>query len=145
VILFPTEMTSKAFHAWIFPVLSLAVGLGYMKWFGDRYVPFMGLLMGPPDSNSLPAFGIPALVAGVFGFFRPKPKGIWSYGFLMWMPQLITSGKAIAFSSGFALVIAVSAFLAAVVSVLASCGGFALRKIVNKIGVPEQPPSILRK
>jgi hypothetical protein len=44
-------MTRKALHTWFFPVLSLAVGLGQMLWFGVEF-PFMGLLMGPPDTNA---------------------------------------------------------------------------------------------
>ena len=38
------------------------------------------------------ACGAPALLAGLFGFLRAKPKEIWSYGFLMWAPQAIRFG-----------------------------------------------------
>ena len=69
----------------VFVILSLAVGLGQMLWFGAA-VPFIGLLMGPPDASAFPAWGIPALLAGLLGFLRPKPKEIWSYGLLMWVP-----------------------------------------------------------
>jgi hypothetical protein len=120
--------------------------------FGDaRFIPFMGLLMGPPDRNSVPAYVIPALLATLFGFLRPKPREIWSYGFLMWAPQVILVGGAWAlgtrgWASGVTLVIAVSALLAGVVGVVASYAGFALRKIVNKsLAVPEQPPTMFRK
>jgi hypothetical protein len=48
--------------------------------------------------------------------------------------------------AGYGLVIVVSSFLAAAVSVLASYAGFALRKVVNRIAAaPEEPPSILGK
>ena len=75
-------MTRKAIHAWVFPTLSLAVGLGYTLWFGARFVPFLGLLMDSTEANSFLACGVPALLAGIFGFLRPKPKEIWSYGLL---------------------------------------------------------------
>ncbi|SRR5258708_4909679 len=141
-------MTRKAMHTWFFPVLSLAVGLGQMLWFGVEF-PFMGLLMGPPDTNAFPAWGIPALLAGLFGFLRPKPKEIWSYGLLMWMPRAIRFGTdwmihPAAWLRGFALVIVASSFLAAIAGILASYAGFALRKIATRIGaVREEPPSIL--
>lgn len=129
-------MTRKAMHRWFFPVLSLAVGLGQL-WFGVEF-PFRGLLMGPPDTNAFPAWAIPALLAGLFGFLRPKPKEIWSYGLLMWMPRAIRFG-----TDWFAIAVA-SSFLAAIAGILASYGGFALRKIATRIGaVPEEPPSIL--
>ncbi|PYV55123.1 MAG: hypothetical protein DMG96_27875 [Acidobacteria bacterium] len=139
-------MTNKAFHTWLFPILSLAVGLvgiGLLLWIGERSIPFLELLLGPPHANSssFPVYGIPALLAGIFGFLRPKPKEIWSYGFLMWMPQA-TVGAALAISrgwfAGFGLVIIASCFLAAIVGVLASYAGFALRRVVNRIraGVP---------
>lgn len=132
-------MTSKALHAWLFPILSLAVGLtgiGLMLWIGERSIPFSELLLGPPhaDSNSFPVYGVPALLAGIFGFLRPRPKEIWSYGFLMWAPQA-TVGAALAISagwlSGLGLVIIASSFLAALCGVLASYAGFALRKVMK--------------
>ena len=67
-------MTRKPFHAWFFSILSLAIGLGYTLWFGARFVPFLGLLMGPPETHYFPAYGAPALLAGVFGFLRAKPE-----------------------------------------------------------------------
>ena len=143
-------MTNKAFHTWLFPFLSLAVGLvgiGLMLWIGERSIPFLELLLGPPHANSssFPVYGIPALLAGIFGFLRPKPKEIWSYGFLMWMPQA-TVGAALAISrgwlAGFGLVIITSCFLAAIVGVLASYAGFALRRAVNRIRpVSKETPS----
>jgi hypothetical protein len=142
-------MTEKAIHAWLFPILSLAVGLA-MPWFGLG-VPFMGLLMGPPDTNSFPAYGAPALITGLFGFLRAKPKEIWGYGFLIWAPQIIGFGMdwalhPAAWFRGYPLILAASSFLAAVVAALASYAGFALRKVASRIGsVPEEPPSILRK
>jgi hypothetical protein len=145
-------MISKAFRVWFFPILSLAVGLsgiGFLLWFGEQFVPFLGLLLGPPHANSnlLPVYGAPALLTGIFGFLRPKPKEIWSYGFLMWAPQAIL-GTAVAISrgwfAGFGLVLVASSFLSAVVGVLASYAGFTLRKVVNRIRtVSEGPPSIL--
>ncbi len=90
--IFRTSMTRKAMHTWFFPVLSLAVGLGHMLWFDFGFLPFMRLLMGPPDTNSFLAWGIPALLAGLFGFFRAKPKEIWSYALLMWMPRATRFG-----------------------------------------------------
>jgi len=122
-----------------------------LLWYDDRLVPFMGLLMGPPDRNSVPAFGIPALLAALFGFLRSKPREIWAYGLLMWAPQAIIFGGAFAFfsdgwGSGLALVTAVSALIAAIFCVVASYVGFALRRIVNKfLVVPQQPPTIFRK
>src|SRR5713226_8684286 len=109
-------MTSKAIHAWVFPTLSLAVGLGYTLWFGARFIPFLGLLLGPPDENSFPAYGVPALLAGLLGFLRAKPKEIWSYGLLMWTPQAIRFGTdwaihPAAWLRGFDLVIVASSFL----------------------------------
>ena len=152
MICYRPEMTSKAFHAWLFPILSLAVGLveiGLMPWLGERSIPFLELLLGPPhaDSSSFPVYGVPALLAGIFGFLRPKPKEIWSYGFLMWVPQA-TLGAALAVSrglmAGFGVVIIAASCLAAVVGVLASYVGFALRKIVNTIRADsKEPPSIL--
>jgi hypothetical protein len=147
--IFRTSMTRKAMHTWFFPVLSLAVGLGHMLWFDYRFLPFMGLLMGPPDTNSFLAWGIPALFAGLFGFLRAKPKEIWSYGLLMWMPRAIRFGTDWmihpgAWLRGFALVIVASSFLAAIVGILASYAGFALRKVATMIGgLPEEPPRIL--
>ena len=143
-------MARKAIHVWFFPILSLAVGLGYTLWFGARFVPFLGLLMGPPEANYFPAYGAPALLAGLFGFLRAKPKEIWSYGFLMWAPQALRfwidwAIHPAAWLRAFGLVI-VSSFLAAAVGVLTSCAGFALRKVSSRIlAVPEEPPSILRK
>ena len=141
---------TKAFNAWLFPILSLAVGLvgiGFMLWIGERAVPFLELLLGPPhaNSNSFPVYGIPGLLAGTFGFLRPKPKEIWSYGLLMWAPQA-TVGIAMAISrgwlSGFGLVIVASSLLAATVGVLASYAGFALREVVNRMRViPKEPPT----
>ena len=152
MICYRPEMTSKAFHAWLFPILSLAVGLveiGLMPWLGERSIPFLELLLGPPhaDSSSFPVYGIPALLAGIFGFLRPKPKEIWSYGFLMWVPQA-TLGAALAVSrglmAGFGVVIIAASCLAAVVGVLSSYAGFALREGVNRIRADsEEPPSIL--
>jgi hypothetical protein len=154
VICYQPEMTSKAFCAWLFPILSLAVGLvgiGLMLWVGERSIPFLELLLGPPhaDSSSFLVYGTPALLAGVFGFLRPKPKEIWSYGFLMWMPQA-TVGAALAISrgwmAGFGLVIIVATCLAALVGILASYAGFGLRKVVNRIRADcEEPPFIFRK
>src|SRR5207302_10125177 len=121
-------MTNKAFHTWLFPILSLAVGLvgiGLLLWIGERSIPFLELLLGPPHANSssFPVYGIPALLAGIFGFLRPKPKEIWSYGLLMWTPQAIfgTAGAlGPGWFAGFGLVIIASSFLAAVVCVLTS-------------------------
>jgi len=119
VICYKPEMTSKAFRTWLFPILSLAVGLVglvSMLLIGERAVPFWELLLGPPhaNSNSFPVYGIPALLAGIFGFLRAKPKEIWSYGCLMWVPQA-TVGAARAISrgwfAGFGLVIIVLLFL----------------------------------
>ena len=130
-----------AFHRWLFPILSLTVGLvgiGSMLWIGERSIPFLELLLGPPhaNSNSFPMYGIPALLAGIFGFLRPKSKEIWSYAFLMWAPQAIV-GAAMAISRGwfarFGVVIIVSSFLAAIVCVVASYAGFALRKLVQRL------------
>jgi len=95
---------TKTFHGFAFPVLSLAVGLigiGLMLRIGERAVPFLELLLGPPhaNSNSFLVYGIPALLAGLFGFLRAKPKEIWSYGLLMWAPQA-TVGAVIAISRG---------------------------------------------
>src|SRR5882724_4485003 len=152
VICYRPEMTRKAFHAWLFPILSLAVGLveiGLMPWLGERSIPFLELLLGPPHavSSSFPVYGVPALLAGIFGFLRPKPKEIWSYGFLMWVPQA-TLGVALAISrgwmAGFGLFIIAGSFLAAFVGVLASYAGFALREVVNRSRADsEEPPSIL--
>jgi hypothetical protein len=148
VICYKPEMTSKAFRTWLFPILSLGVGLGYTLWFGARFVPFLGLLMDDPtDANYFLACGVPALLAGLFGFLRAKPKEIWSYGFLMWAPQAIF-GTAGAMSqgwlAGFGREIVASSFLAAIVGVLASYAGFALRKFVNRILADrEAPPSML--
>jgi hypothetical protein len=77
-----------------------------------------------------------------------EPKKIWGYGFLMWVPLAIF-GTALAIDPGwiatFGLVIVASSSLAAVVGVLASCAGLALRKVVDRIrAIPKQPPSILR-
>jgi hypothetical protein len=154
VICYRPEMTSKAFRAWLFPILSLAVGvvgIGLMLWIGELSIPFLELLLGPSyaDSSSFPVYGIPALLAGIFGFLRPKPKEIWSYGFLMWVPQA-TVGAALAIGkgwfAGFGLVIIAASFLAAVVGVLTSYAGFALRKVVNMIRADaEEPPSMFRK
>jgi hypothetical protein len=111
--------------------------------------PFMGLLTRPPDTNAFPAWGIPALLADLFGFLRPKPKEIWSYGLLMWMSRAIRFGTDWVMHPGgwlrgFALVIVASSFLAAIAGIFASCAGFALRKIATRIAaVPEEPPSIL--
>ena len=144
-------MTRKAIHAWVFPILSLAVGLGYTLWFGARFVPFLGLLMDSTEANSFLACGVPALLAGILGFLRPKPKEIWSYGLLMWAPQAIRfwidwAIHPAAWLRAFGFVIVVSSFLAAVVGVLASYTGFALRKVVDRIRAdPEEPPSIFRK
>jgi hypothetical protein len=119
--------------------------------FGLRFIPFQGLLTGPPETNDFLAFAVPALLAGLFGFLRAKPKEIWSFGFLMWAPQGIRFGidwaiHPAAWFRAFALVIVASSFLAAVVGVLTSYAGFALRKVVNRIRAdPEEPPSILRK
>ena len=152
----PTEMTSKVSHTWLFPILSLTVGLmwlGCFPLFGYRVFPFFGLLLGAPAGDvfgsSFPWLGVPAFVAGLFGFLRARPKEIWSYGFLMWVPQAIF-GVAMANSPGWlagqGLVIIVSSLLASVVSVLVSYAGFALHKVVNRIRAdPEEPPSILRK
>ena len=152
----PTEMTSKVSHAWLSPILSLTVGLmwlGCFPLFGYRGFSFFGLLLGAPAGDvfgsSFPWLGVPAFLAGLFGFLRARPKEIWSYGFLMWVPQAIF-GVAIANSPGWlagqGLVIVVSSLLASVVSVLVSYAGFALHKVVNRIRAdPEEPPSILRK
>jgi hypothetical protein len=144
-------MATKGIHKGLFPVLSLAVGLGYTLFFGARFIPFLGLLEFPSEGNYFLACGVPALLAGLFGFFRGKPKEIWSYGFLMWAPQAIRFGTDWAFHPaawfrGFALVIVASSFLAAVAGVLAAYVGFTLRKISSRIlAVPEEPPSILRR
>ncbi len=149
VICCQPEMATKAIHAWPLPILSLAVGLGYTLLFGARFIPFLGLLEFPSEANYFLACGVPALLAGLFGFLRAKPKEIWSYGFLMWAPQAIF-GTAGAMSqgwlAGFGRVVVASSLLAAIMGVLASYAGFALRKVVDRIlAVPEEPPSILRK
>jgi hypothetical protein len=93
---------------------------------------------------------VPALLAGLFGFLRAKPKEMWSYGFLMWAPQAIRFGidwatHRAAWFRAFYLVIVASSFLAAVVGVFAAYAGFTLRKISSRIlAIPEEPPSILR-
>lgn len=131
---------TRAFHAWIYPVLSLAVGLaglGFMLWLGERAVPFLEFLLGPPHANSssFPVWGAPALLAGIFGFLRPRPKEIWSYGFLMWTPQAIV-GVVVAISSGWfsglGPMLLASSLLAAVVGVVASYLGFALRRGISR-------------
>jgi hypothetical protein len=40
-------MATKNFRAWIYPTLSLGGGVGMFSLlrFGDRFIPFMGLLM----------------------------------------------------------------------------------------------------
>jgi hypothetical protein len=149
LICYRPEMTSKVSRVWLFPILSLAVGLGYTLLFRARFVPFLGLLMDSTEANSFLACGVPALLAGIFGFLRPKPKEIWSYGLLMWAPQAIF-GIAGAMSqgwlAGFGVVIVVSSSLAAVVGVLASYTGFALHKVVNRIRADaEAPPHIFGK
>ena len=69
----------------------------------------------------------------------------------MWAPQAIRfwidwAIHPAAWLRAFGFVIVVSSFLAAVVGVLASYTGFALRNVVNRIRAdPEEPPSILRK
>jgi hypothetical protein len=146
-------MISKNFHAGIFPSMSLAIGIGtfFILRFGDQSIPFMRLLMGPPEGNSFPAWGIPALLAGLFGFLRPRPKEIWSYGVLMWAPRIIIFGTAWTVGtrsglSGFDFLIAASALLAAIVAVVASYAGFALHKIVAKhMFVTGQTPTIFGK
>ena len=145
-------MTSRAFRAWLFPILSLAVGLievGLMPWIGERSIPFSELLLGPPQANasSFPVYGIPALLAGIFAFLQPEPKVIWRYGFLMWVPQA-TVGAAFASSrgwfAGLGLYLIAGSSLAAVVGVLAAYAGFELRKVVNKIRADrDAPPSML--
>ena len=89
------------------------------------------------------------MLAGIFGFLRPKPKEIWSYGFLMWIPLAIlgTAGAiGPGWLAGFGSVIIVSSLLAAAVGVLASYLGFALRKVVNRIQADSKDlPSIVRK
>jgi hypothetical protein len=147
-------MTKKVTHAWLFPILSLAIGLleiTLLPWIGERFIPFLKLLLGPPhaNSNSFLVYGVPALLAGIFGFLRPKPKEIWSYGFLMWIPLAIF-GTAGAIGPGLlaklGLVIIASSFLAAVVGVLASYAGFALRKLANRIQAnAEDLPSMVGK
>lgn len=154
VVCYRREMTKKVIHAWLFPILSLAVGLagiGLILRIGERAIPFLKLLLGPPHaiSNSFTVYGVAALLAGIFGFLRPKPKEIWSYGFLMWTPQAIL-GTVGAVGSGwlarFGLVIIASSLLAAVVAVLASYAGFALRKVVNRIQASaEDLPSMVGK
>jgi hypothetical protein len=134
-------MTKKVTHARLFPILSLAVGLieiTLLPWIGERSIPFLELLLGPPhaNSNSFLVYGVPALLAGIFGFLRPKPKEIWSYGFLMWIPLAIfgTAGAiGPGWLAGLGLVIIASSFLAAGVGVLASYAGFALRRVVKRI------------
>jgi len=107
--------------------------------------------MDSTEANSFLACGVPALLAGILGFLRPKPKEIWSYGLLMWAPQAIRfwidwAIHPAAWLRAFGFVIVVSSFLAAIVGVLASYTGFALRNVVNRIRAdPEEPPSILRK
>ena len=152
MICYRPEMTSKALRTWLFPILSLGLGMvavGLMPWIGERSIPFSELLLGPPQANasSFPVYGIPALLAGIFGFLRSEPKVIWSYGFLMWVPQA-TVGAAFASSrgwfAGLGLYIIAGSFLAAVVGVLAAYAGFALRKVVNRILADrEAPPSML--
>lgn len=68
------EMAPKAIPAWLFPILSLAVGLGFTLLFGARFIPFLGLLEFPQEANYLLACGVPALLTGLFGFLRAKPK-----------------------------------------------------------------------
>src|SRR5260370_38666980 len=99
-------MSSRVLHAWLFPILSLALGLvwlGCFLRFGYRFVPFFGLLLGPPDwdffGNSFPWLGVPALLAVLFGFMRAKIKEIWSYGLMKWTAQAIF-GTAAAIGPG---------------------------------------------
>src|SRR5712664_2550851 len=101
----------------------------------------MGISLG------IPSRGLQFLLAGLFGFLRAKPKEmeLWV---LTWAPQAIF-GAAWAIRPRWfrrlGLVLVLSSFLAAVVGVLASYGGLALRKVVNRIRAdPEEPPSILR-
>ena len=149
-------MTSKVSHAWLFPILSLTVGLIWLACFplfGYRVFPFFGLLLGPPEGDvfgsSFPWLAVPAFLAGLFGFLRARPKEIWSYGFLMWVPQA-TVGAVLASSrgwfAGIGLFIVAGSFLVAVVGVLASYAGFALRKVVNRIlADAEEPPRLFRE
>src|SRR5260370_38208173 len=114
-------MSSRVLHAWLFPILSLALGLvwlGCFLRFGYRFVPFFGLLLGPPDwdffGNSFPWLGVPALLAGLLGFIHGKPKEIWSDVLRMWTPQAIF-GTPGALGPGriasFGLVVIVSSFV----------------------------------
>jgi len=137
VICCQPEMATKAIHAWLFPVLSLAVGLGTLS-FGTRFIPLLGLLEPPLEPNHFLACGAPALLAGLFGFLRDKPKEIWSYGFLMWAPLAIRFAidwfiYPLAWFRGRALVFVAASFLATVVGVLAAYAGFTLRKISSRI------------
>jgi len=114
-----------------------------MLWFDFRFVPFWGLLVGHPKDNSFAASCVPALLAGVLGFWRAKPNEIWSYGLLMWMPRALRFGAASLIYRddwliGVALMIVLSSFLAAGTCVLASYAGFALRKLVSRIAAVPQ-------
>ncbi len=102
----------------------------------------MGISLG------IPSRGLQFLLAGLFGILRAKPKEIWSYGFLHGRLKryLGLLGRfAGRWFRRLGLVLVLSSLLAAVVGVLASYGGLALRKVVNRIRAdPEEPPSILR-
>ena len=141
-------ITIKVSRAWIFPILSLGVGSGtfvYIFLFPRQFDSFSPLLHMWPAGHSLFGLGILALLAALFGFFRPKQREIWSYGLLMWAPQAVIYGGAWALGAGglrnFELFIAVSALLAGFVAVVASYAGFALRKIANRFFAASEPPS----
>src|ERR1700730_3905209 len=126
LVAFPyPESRCRAGLAWLFHAVRLSICCTIFRaaaWYSRR--------------DFFPGLAVLALLAGLFGFLRAKPKEIWSYGFLTWAPQTIF-GAAWATSRGWlaghGLVLVVSSLLAAVVGVLASYAGFALGKVVNRI------------
>jgi hypothetical protein len=135
---------------YVYLIVSLAVGLFQMLRIDFRFIPF-GLFLGDRQQlNDFLAWAIPALIAGLLGYLRAKPKEIWSYGLLIWMPRALRVGLYwMTYHHGiFAVVVLflLSTSLAAVAAVLASYMGFVLRKIANRIwGAPEETPSIFEK
>ena len=111
--------------------------LGYFLRFGPD-----GNFFG----NSFTWLAVPA--CGSFRILEGQAEGDMELWALTWVPQAIF-GAAWAIRPRWfrrlGLVLVLSSLLAAVVGVLASCGGLALRKVANRIRAdPEEPPSILR-
>lgn len=78
------EMTNRLFPAWLFPSVSLGLGIAYRSY-GDRF----WSLLARRSPLVLLTIGGPLLLLVLFGFLRPRPKEIWTYGFLMWLPGLM--------------------------------------------------------